>query len=339
MRGAVADITGGRPDDPDPSPSRPPRPPEGFRPEDLALDETGADAVGAHAPDDRPAPAPRAETPDAWHADDDVADAPGPDREAPTRLISTPVRDGPPTRRDGARTPSGDFGAWLASRPDEDRRDLAVELLIYWMAWGDERYEPSVRDAVFADERPDDVTVVKRRVLEEDVGAFADTVRWLVLNTPRETRSQILELLVALLVTDPVPTPVQNTLLRFLADVFGLGVPVLEAQFEQAFDAPLPPLPRVDRPDWWAGQDEAGLVRREGRALARASETVRHRARLGLPLEGELDAGEVLAAFELAARRTAPERFDALGERERGLAARQLDRFADARDALLENPA
>ena len=277
--------------------------------------------------------------------------ASGPDREAPTRLVAAPVGaaahgsdapggDGPDTPSHADHAPGGpparDFGAWLASRPEEDRRDLAVEFLIYWMAWGDERYEPSMRDAVFADEDPDDATIVKRRVLEEDVHAFAGTVRWIVLNASRETRSQILDLLVALLVTDPVPTPLQNTLLRFLADVFGIGVPTLEARFLEAFDAPLPPLPRVDRPDWWAGQDEADMVRHEARALARASGATRHRARLGLPLAGELDPDAVLGAFELAARRVAPERFDALGERERGLAARQLDRFADARDALLE---
>ena len=128
----------------------------------------------------------------------------------------------------------------------------------------------------------------------------------------------------------------QNTLLRFLADAFGLGAARLESQFEEAFDAPLPPLPRADRPDWWAGQDEAGLVRREGRTLASAPDDVRHRARLGLPLDDAIDEGDVLEAFELAARRTAPARFDALGERERSLAARQLERFADARDALVE---
>ena len=319
---------------------------------------------------------------DGFHGDEDLdataaRDAPsGPDRDAPTLLVSSPLRrtpdrepahdpahdsaldlahgDAPGTARDAAdgrgrgagppvgpgatraRPASAGFGVWLASRLDEDRRSLAVEFLIYWMAWGDERYEPATRDAVFADPDPDDSTTVKRRVLEEDVTAFADTVRWLVLNTSRETRSQILELLVALLVTDPVPTPVQNTLLRFLADAFGLGVQTLESQFDRAFEAPLPPLPRVDRSDWWAVQDEAGMVRREGRTLAKAPAGVRHRARLGLPLDGPLDGDEVLAAFELASRRAAPERFDALGERERTLAARQLDRFADGRDALLE---
>ena len=306
---------------------------------------------------------PRTAPPDARDAEG-LADMADLDREAPTRLVAPPVRpapidrdgtqrldgtgdielavardapdEAPPPAAGGREGEGGEFGAWLASRPDERRRDLALEFLVYWMAWGDERYDPATRDAVFADDAPDDVTLVKRRVLEEDVGAFADTVRWFVLNASREARSEVLELLVALLVTDPVPTPVQNTLLRFLADVFGLGAPVLEAQFERAFDAPLPPLPRVDRPDWWARQDEAGMVRREGRVLAAEPAEVRHRARLGLPLAGALEVDEVLGAFELAARRSAPERFDALGERGRTLAARQLDRFVDARDALLE---
>ena len=317
-------------------------------PDDADLDGTPPtvrlDAT-APAAEDAPAPAP---APVAAYAGG-VAD--GPDRDAPTRLVVTPhaVDDASdvelaatgrvprPEPTPAARAPRarGGFGAWLASRPEEARRGLAVELLIYWMAWGDERYEPATRDAVFASDDPDDSTIVKRRVLEEDVDAFAATVRWLVLNASREARSQVLELLVALLVDDPVPTPVQNTLLRFLADAFGLGADALEAQFEDAFDARLPPLPRVDRPDWWAGQDEAGLVRREARTLARAPEAVRHRATLGLPLDGPLDEDDVLEAFELASRRAAPERFDALGERERQLAERRLDRFVDAREALL----
>ena len=331
-------------------------PDEGFADDD-------PDAFGPHGPDD----ADLDETPATVRLDatvptdlpvlagDDAGGAGGvargPDRDAPTRLVATPhavddasdvelaaagraSRPGPAAAARAPRPREG-FGAWLASRPEEARRGLAVEFLIYWMAWGDERYEPATRDAVFASDDPDDSTIVKRRVLEEDVDAFAATVRWLVLNASREARSQTLELLVALLVDGPVPTPVQNTLLRFLADAFGLGAGALEAQFEDAFDARLPPLPRVDRPDWWAGQDEAGLVRREARTLARAPEAVRHRATLGLPFDGPLDEDDVLEAFELASRRAAPERFDALGERERQLAARRLDRFADAREALL----
>ena len=319
--------------------------PDEFGPHDpdaADLDETPPTVrLDATAPADVSVPA----------RDDADGVARGPDRDAPTRLVATPhdvddasdvelaagrvPRSPEPTSATRAPRARQGFGSWLASRPEEARRGLAVEFLIYWMAWGDERYEPATRDAVFAPDDPDDSTIVKRRVLEEDVDAFAATVRWLVLNASREARSQTLELLVALLVDDPVPTPVQNTLLRFLADAFGLGADALEAQFEDAFDARLPPLPRVDRPDWWAGQDEAGLVRREARTLARAPEAVRHRATLGLPLDGPLDEDDVLEAFELASRRAAPERFDALGERERQLAERRLDRFADAREALL----
>ncbi len=238
-------------------------------------------------------------------------------------------------RREARDDFRGDFGAWLASRPEGSRRGLAIEFLVYWIAWSDERYDPAARKSLFAAAHPDDGTLVKRAVLDEDVEAFASTLRWLVLNTSREARAQILELLLALLVADASPTPVQNTLLRFLADVFGVGGEALEASFEAGFDAPMPPLPRVDRPDWWAVQDEAGLVRREARTLARAPSSERYRARLGLPLDGELSEADVLAAFELAARRCDPDRFDALGERERTLAARQLERFVDARTALL----
>lgn len=304
------------------------------------------DALDRTQPQVRPQahPAPHAEptpTPDEAPT---VLVAPPPDlRNTPALSVPAPEHalqpgaeqepehePGPPPRTLSA------FGAWLAEQPDPERRRYATELLVYWLAYADERYEPEAAAAVLDDPAPDAATRIKRWVLQNDAAAFADAVRWTVLNSSREQRRQTLDLLIALLVHDAVPTPTQNTLLRFLADCFGLGEAGLQLAWTQGFDAALPALARVDRDAWWQAQDERAMAERDARHIASRSDEERFIARLGLPLHGTPEPARIRAAHRLAVQRCEPGRFDALGERERQLAARQLARFDEARDALLE---
>ena len=205
------------------------------------------------------------------------------------------------------------------------------------MAYGDERYEPSMREALLRhggdDGDPHDL--IKRRVLEEDVDAFADVVRWLQHGTRELQRVQIIDLLMVLLVNERAMTPVQNTLLHFLADAFGLGARTLDERHELAFGSPMPPLARVDLAPWWDKIEEDEALRWDARSVAALEEDERFRVRLGLPLEGELSEDRIVGAFRRAARRFHPHRFDELGERERSLAERQFEKFEEARDRLL----
>jgi len=235
------------------------------------------------------------------------------------------------------------FGRWLHEQPVDERLVHVVEFFVYWVAYGDRRYDDAARRALLDDDpaRDDDGPVrseraIKRWVLLEDTGAFVDAVRWMAANGDAAQRRQTLELLIALLVTDAVPTPVQNTLLRFLADAFDIGKKGLQALWTESFGTALPPLPRVDRADWWALQEERDLSERDVRRVAGYPAAPRHAARLGLPLRGPYEAARIRAASRLAIQRTEPERFEGLGERAQALAARQLERIEQARDALLE---
>ena len=69
------------------------------------------------------------------------------------------------------------------------------------------------------------------------------------------------------------------------------------------------------------------------RSLATKPEVEQMSARLGLPLS--FDEHQVIAAFKRAARRCHPDRFTALGDRERALAENQFGKFEQARDKLL----
>ena len=238
----------------------------------------------------------------------------------------------------GRFVPRSRFGRWLLEASPDLRRQHAIEFLVYWMAYGDERYDVGARRALL--ER-DDVEAldpherIKRHVLERDTAAFADTLLSLQRDTGAVERVQVLDLLMALLVADRAMTPVQNTLLRFVADAFGIPAETLNERHEFAFDAPLPPLPRPDLPAWWEGVEPGLPIRWNARALAALDEREQHRVRLGLPLDRKIADRRVVESFRRAARRCRPGRFDALGERERALVERQLARYDEARSALL----
>lgn len=227
------------------------------------------------------------------------------------------------------------FASWLQSEPETLRLQHAIELLIYWVAYADDRYDPALKRAILSNNQPDSHDLIKTWVLRQDNTSLSASLDWLQHNASREQRKQVIELLIALLVTDATPTPVQNTLLRFFADVFGIGAERLNQIWIEAFDKDLPNLPRVDREDWWGIQDQQAMVERDARAIAKRGPEQQYLARLGLPLLGHLSNNSIENAWQLAAARCAAKRFDALGERERELAERQMARFDEAREGLL----
>ena len=258
---------------------------------------------------------------------------------------AAPVADGPDEASDGERvdedaradfTPRSAFGRRLLGDRTALERGHAIEFLIYWMAYGDERYEPQARTALLAGgDDGDPHALIKRHVLEEDTDAFADVVRWLQSRCGEIERTQIVDLLMALLVGERAMTPAQNTLLHFLADALGLGAQTLSRRHEEAFGRPMPPLARVDLAAWWERVEPESTLRWDARSVAALDELAQDRVRLGLPPDGELDETAIVETFRHAARRCQPHRFDALGERERALVERQFVKYEAARDRLL----
>ena len=229
----------------------------------------------------------------------------------------------------------GAFATWLASVDSDDQLSYAIEFLIYWIAYGDERYDPALKEVLFQLQEPDDRDLIKRWVLKHDVIAFRDAINWLQNNADSVQRRQIVDLLMVVLVNERALTPVQNTMLRFIGDAFGIGNADLDSQYREAFGAAMAPLPRVDKPKWWQRQHETSSLRWDARAAAAETLDVQYRIRLGLELDGPIDEEAVVKGFRRAVRRCHPDRFDALTERERELAEMQFEKFEDARDYLL----
>ena len=171
-------------------------------------------------------------------------------------------------------------------------------------------------------------------MLKEDVHAFADVMDWLQRNTTNIQKVQIVRLLMAMLVNGHEPTPVQNTVFRFLSDMFYFKNPTLDEMFESDFHATLPAMPRVDRMAWWKRQSAGTIASWNARKLNNSDEITRLAAQLGV--DGEARSEHVEAAYELAAERCRPERFDHLGENEHQMIQSRLNRLQKARDGLLE---
>ncbi|MFK7858991.1 MAG: hypothetical protein AB8B64_09225 [Granulosicoccus sp.] len=274
-----------------------------------------------------------------------AASKPEPEPEAVTRLA--PKLDPEPMaatmispkRVPEARRPAADnsvFIEWLADFPAIEQQEYAIEFLVYWMAYADNRFDPTLRKQVFQMKNPDIRTLIKRWVFKKDAIAFADAIGYLQAHTSAAQRRQIIDLLMALLVTEKALTPVQNNLLRFLADAFGIYNAGLNELFIRAYGHTMPVIPRPDKTLWWSQLSAEQKLRWDARAVARQPDHIRYRIALGQPLNGELNPKSVERSFKLAMRRCQHERVNDLGEREMILIETQRKKFETAYEALLE---
>ncbi|MGK0231040.1 MAG: hypothetical protein ACI9US_003717, partial [Gammaproteobacteria bacterium] len=126
------------------------------------------------------------------------------------------------------------------------------------------------------------------------------------------------------------------TMLRFLCNAFGLTHNQLDEMFQTAFGHALPPMPRPDKPTWWKKQSSDKLKRWDARSVAKQSQAIQARVKLGLPLSGELDPKQIIERHERAISRCQVENFDLLTQREQLLAESQQTKYNSATEVLME---
>ncbi len=228
------------------------------------------------------------------------------------------------------------FRLWLNDFPVHTQLEFAIELLIYWMAYADNRFDPESKRRILQMKDPDNRSLIKRWAFIKDAHALSDAIGFVQENTSAEQREQIIDLLMALLVNENALTPIQNNLLRFLCDAFGLGSDGLNRQYKRAYGSDIPPIPRPDKIVWWDKISGEQKLRWNARAIAIQPDIIRHRIALGQPLQGDLNKASVVASFNLAARRCHHARVGKLGAREQELMKTHMKKFETARDALLE---
>jgi hypothetical protein len=225
------------------------------------------------------------------------------------------------------------FQVWLYQKPKDSQMRFCIDFLVYWMAYGDDRYDPTLKKRIFEARQLSDNDLIKRWVLQNDIHAFAEAVAWMRKNASQAQLEETIALLMALLITENSVTPVQNTLLRFLADAFNMGEDRIQQLFEAAFGHELPPMPRPDRAPWWYKLDNNAVDRWDSRKTAELPENEKLLIRLGLT-EAHNES-DIIQAFRRAAKRCHPDRFPHLSERERAMAEHRFAKFEEARDKLL----
>lgn len=228
------------------------------------------------------------------------------------------------------------FENWLSSATPQRRREMCSELLILTMAYTDNRFDPELKKRIFESKERDAGTLIKRWAFKHDSQALAYAIRVFQTDTNGDQRSQFIDLLMALLVTENALTPVQNNFLRFLSDAFGMGREQLERQYLRAFGEQMPSMPRPDKLTWWEPIDEETLFRWDAQTVALQPTKIRYLVLLGLPLQGKLDQESMLASYRRAVGRCHRERVNQLGEFEQELLTTRRKQFELARDALME---
>ena len=230
----------------------------------------------------------------------------------------------------------GRFSTWLGTLPADYQQENAIGLLLYWIAYADDRYDPALKKRIFQLHDPDDKDLIKRWAFKKDAVAFSDAIRHLQSHTYTQQREQIVNLLMALLVDEMALTPVQNILLRFVADSFGILKTSLSRMYHQAYGDVMPAIPRPDKVIWWEKIDAEQKLRWDARALLSQSDQVRYRVLLGQPLYDKLDLSSVVESYRRAIRRCELEQASELGDWERSLLDLKRARFEAARKHLMD---
>ena len=257
-------------------------------------------------------------------------------RHSPGRATAPPIHPSDSAPSQTLPSDRGRFASWLAPLPAENQLGHSIELLIYWMAYADNRYDPALKKEIFMMKEPDAHSLIKRWVFKKDASAFADAVQHLQQNTDLEQRRQIIHLLMALLINEKALTPNQNVFLRFLSDAFGIGRVKLEISYLRAFGHTMPAMPRPDKSIWWQAYDTEQRLRWNFHSIAQLPEPIQSRIALGQPLQGVLHPDALDNSYNLALKRCDHIQVDRLGERVSRLLSNQQKKFTAAYDALLE---
>lgn len=226
--------------------------------------------------------------------------------------------------------PTGEFGQWLATHNDAEQKKFCIEFLLYWVTYGEGKYDPELKAAILEATELNDHDVIKKHIFLKDIDALISTLRTTREKFNASELSQILNLMFAVLVEHTV-SPTQNIFFRFFADFAGIGADGLSKKYQQSFGAPLPPVPRPDDARWWAKRKELEEMKPQ---VARTERDVMM-TRLGL--KEPVDSNDVQLAYQHIQNRFAEDNFDLLGDKEQKLVRRHLINYAHARDYLLED--
>jgi len=198
---------------------------------------------------------------------------------------------------------------------------------MYWVSYSAGNIRPGLKEELTQATELDDHGRIKRAVLSFQPEILHDIMLSLNKHLDQSQHQPFLDMMLAVLINGNGIKPVENLLLRFYADFTGIGVSQLEDCYQQAYGKTLPGIPRPDRIKWWEQYKETTIAD-EG-----------HKEQLPwalLGLDENADAAAIKRAQRLLEYRHHPNLFTSLGERERALVARSLNKYQAALDAVAE---
>ena len=218
--------------------------------------------------------------------------------------------------------PLSRFGMWLSDMPQEEGSRAAIEAFMYWVRYGAGHIKPGLAEALSAAQELDDHGRIKRAVLSFRPEILHDILLALKIHLDPKQYMPVLDMMLAILINGSGIKPVENLLLRYYADFIGIGSEQLDFRYRKAHGKPLPNIPRPDRMKWWKQQP--------------ASDDQQPAEYTLLGIDDSVDAQTLDRIRRLAEFRHSPERFGLLGDRERALIARNLEKYHAALDSVME---
>jgi len=245
----------------------------------------------------------------------------------PDILVDEPASENVAVK--ASSTSDDSFAKWMNEQSSDDQKKYCIEFLLYWVSYGEGKYDPELKEAILESSELNDHDLIKKHIFLKDKQALVDTLRTTRKLFSAAELDQIINMMFAVLVEHAV-SPTQNIFFRFFADFAGIGADGLSRKYEKTFGAPLPPIPRPDDVRWWAKRRE--LEDMKPRMARSEREIMLTRMGLNEPVKRE----ELDLAWTRIADRFDPERFDLLGDKERKLIERHLAGYSHARESLME---
>lgn len=222
--------------------------------------------------------------------------------------------------------PMTKFGLWLNQLPSDLGSRYSIEALLYWVSYGAGKAKPGLREELNNAAELDNHGRIKKAVLTARPEVLNDVLLSVRTNFSSAQQLQILDLMLAVLVTGDGIKPVENLILRFYCDYTGMGIETLERRYHEGFNAELPGIPRPDRLKWWDNQIASDV-----------HQATNSSSMLGI--EATASESQYKMALKLAEHRHDPSRFDLLGDKERSLVARNLQKYQAIVESKLETEA
>lgn len=224
----------------------------------------------------------------------------------------------------------------------------SVLLVLAWIAASDGEVGAAERlqleQIAQASEHGSEIEALLRCAQRRDLGALQLACEIVHDHFSGDKATLFLEMAIGMAIADAALRPVENFILRFIADLIGIDRGRLNAIFIETTGRPIPDPSDPSSAAYWQSQERArqrreagasGSSQQQGRASARDQKAVHSYSVLGLEYGASVD--EVKRAYRRLAQVHHPDKFSALGREAVAAATATFQRIQDAYQYLVNH--